>query len=521
MPTEVALCSSDAVVSQLVSAITVARTYQATRAVLITTADRDHAYHCLVQAALKEGVPLFKFSPAGCDRYIPERHVWELAGTPSSEPAELIRAAMAIPGPALVVLEEILPALREQGGEPQARMALARALDHAHGGRALILLGANGSDTALPGMVSAQVARVSVPLPSREALHRLVREELARAASRRTDLRDLAQLRAWADTAAPELAGLTRAAARLTLREALSLELDGLPAVKGHLRVLRAALLSRELGMSLLDADSASMPVGVDSLQEFLEINRARIGVPGKQRCKGVLLFGPPGTGKTMLAQAMGRLLNLPVVDFRFGAVMNSLLGETEKLFDRCFQTIDALSPAIVFIDEMDKLFAAPGGESDGGTMQRCVGRMLTWLSETEAPVFIVGTGNNPTRMGEVGQTMTRSGRFDGAFFLDTPGLAARRTILAALLAPLVTADAIADLAQRLAVETERFSGADLKAVVERAHARAVYRGEALRLPLLVQEVGRLRARSHALYEEFMPLRRWAQLHCEHAGTVA
>lgn len=517
MPTA---CPNDRIADQLDRIVRMARLYDLTRALVVMTADREYAYGQLIQAGLRGQLPVYRYSVSGREQYSPERFRWESCQAAFHEPAEVIRAAGDLQGPALVILEEILPALREQGGEPQARIQFARVLETPGQGKVLVLLGPIGGDHALPGILSAQIDRLSLGLPTRDDLETLAREEVAVAGQKHQRPHDLDQLRIWAPRLGQELVGLTQSAARQALRDALVLDGDDLAGAQAHLTSLRAALLSRELAMSLLETETAPEPIGLEYLREFLEVNRVRIGVPGKDRCKGVLLFGPPGTGKTMLARAMGRLLHLPVVDFRLSSLMNSLLGETEQRFERAFQTLDALAPAIVFMDEMDKLFAAQGGEVDGGTMQRCIGRMLTWLSESEAPLFIVGTGNNPTRMGEVGQTMTRSGRFDGAFFVDVPKKAARREILCQLLADKLDATQVEPEAAYLADQTERFTGADLKACVERAHAQARYRREPLGRAVLMEEVERLRPRTQALYEEFMPLRRWARIHCEPAGPA-
>ena len=64
-----------------------------------------------------------------------------------------------------------------------------------------------------------------------------------------------------------------------------------------------------------------------------------------------ILMIGPPGTGKTQLARSIGGLVDLPVVEFRIAALMNSLLGETERRFAQAFATLEAMSPNVVFID--------------------------------------------------------------------------------------------------------------------------------------------------------------------------
>jgi len=149
--------------------------------------------------------------------------------------------------------------------------------------------------------------------------------------------------------------------------------------------------------------------------------------------------------------------------------------------------------------------------------MVRCTGRLLTWLSDNPNPNYIVATANSLRRLGsELGQALTRRGRFDRVFFVDVPCRAARRQMLAQWLAPHMPDADVAS--QALAETTERFSGADLRAAVNDAVARAQYLGQALTVDHVAQEIERSRLRVQALYDEFQELRRFARLYCEPAG---
>ncbi len=117
-------------------------------------------------------------------------------------------------------------------------------------------------------------------------------------------------------------------------------------------------------------------------------------------------------------------------------------------------------------IDELEKAFG-DSSERDGGTMMRVTGSLLSWLSDNPFPNFIIGTANSLARMGEIGLTMTRSERFDAAFFVDVPVQDGRRRMLARWLADKI--DDHEEVAATLAAETEKFSGADLHSVVKTA----------------------------------------------------
>jgi AAA+ superfamily predicted ATPase len=150
--------------------------------------------------------------------------------------------------------------------------------------------------------------------------------------------------------------------------------------------------------------------------------------------------------------------------------------------------------------------------------MMRCTGNLLSWLSDNPYPNFIVATSNSLKRMGEIGLTMTRSERFDNAFFVDVPNRESRRRMLERWLAGSL-ANA-AEAANLLAEQTEKFSGADLRSLVKQAQARAEYQGHPLTIELLQREAERKRRRARALYDEFQALRRWGRMFCDPAGPV-
>jgi SpoVK/Ycf46/Vps4 family AAA+-type ATPase len=203
------------------------------------------------------------------------------------------------------------------------------------------------------------------------------------------------------------------------------------------------------------------------------------------------------------------------VVEFRISSLMNSLLGETEQRFARAFATLEAMAPNVVFIDEIEKAFG-DSSERDGGTMMRCTGSLLSWLSDNPFPNFIVATSNSLTRMGEIGLTMTRSERFENCFFVDIPSLKSRQRMLARWLnGTMENAD---ETARELALLTKRFSGADLRSLVKRAKARADHTQTDLNKDMLIAEALRKEKRVAALYNEFEALRSWGRIYCEPAG---
>jgi hypothetical protein len=491
----------------------------AVRACLLLTRDRDYALTVLKETVVACGRPLYHFTVADRRRYQAETLKWETVGAGLADTTELLRSAGELRGGGVVVFEDCVAALRDEGGDPRMRMTLAQLLsaETMNEGLVLIFVEPPEAETRLPSILADQFVRLTVPYPRAEELERIAREELALAAHRAHVLLAVEAIRSEAPRLASGMVGLTRSAARDALRDALAPDPRDIEAAFERLQRRKALQLSRELAMNLLDTSAIDTPIGLDYLVAYLRIRRDSMRLTGPERAKGVLLIGPAGTGKTLLARAIGRLVELPVVEFRISALMNSLLGETERRFAQAFATLEAMAPNVVFIDEIEKAFG-DSSERDGGTMMRCTGALLSWLSDNPYPNFIVATSNNLKRMGEIGLTMTRSERFDACFFVDVPNLASRCAMLERWLSGLLEHPDV--VAQELAECTEKFSGADLRSVVKHATTQAEYAHIPVHSDLLKAEIERKRMRAIALYDEFQELRRWGQIHCDPAGPM-
>ena len=492
------------------------RIARAARVCLLATRDRDHAMHVVKGAVSQSGRPLFHFTVAGRYRYDSKALTWATVSAESADPPALLTHAQELKG-GVVVFEDCLAGLDDNNGNQRMRMLLARLLSAETNveGLVLVFLEPPAAEAHLPNILADQFVRLEVPYPRAHELEAIACQEAAAASYLAGSAADAQEVRRTGAWLASGLAGLTRSAARDALRDALAPDPGDLDGAFARLQRRKREHLQRDLAMNILDTNHVDTPLGLDYLVEYLNVARGRMRLSGPDRARGVLLIGPPGTGKTMLARAIGRLVGLPVVDFRISSLMNSYLGETERRFARAFATLEAMAPNVVFIDEIEKAFGG-SSERDGGTMMRCTGSLLTWLSENPYPNFIVATSNSLTRMGDIGLTMTRSERFDAAFFVDVPGEAARRAMLERWLGNAMPEPATA--AASLAGETEKFSGADLHSAVKQAVAQAEHRSQALTLDLLRAEMERKRPRALALYDEFHELRRWGRNFCDPAG---
>jgi len=167
---------------------------------------------------------------------------------------------------------------------------------------------------------------------------------------------------------------------------------------------------------------------GLDALKAFCATTlRARPGDdPVKPR--GIMLLGVPGTGKSAFAKALGNETGRPTLVLDVGALMGSLVGQTEQNVRQALRIVDAMAPCILFCDEIEKALAgsASSGQTDSGVSARLFGSLLTWLSDHESDVFFIGTCNDISKLPP---EFSRAERFDGVFFIDLPSSTEKRAI--------------------------------------------------------------------------------------------
>lgn len=211
---------------------------------------------------------------------------------------------------------------------------------------------------------------------------------------------------------------------------------------------------------------------GLDNLKEWLlrrgsafsESARA-YGLPYP---RGLLLVGIQGTGKSLTAKAIAHHWHLPLLRLDVGRLFGGLVGESESRTRQMINLAEALSPCILWIDEIDKGFAGADGKGDSGTSSRVFGTFITWLAEKESPVFVVATANN---IQNLPAEILRKGRFDEIFFVGLPSQDEREAIFNVHLTRLRPHNLKSYDIKRLAYETPEFSGAEIEqTIIEAMH---------------------------------------------------
>ncbi len=209
---------------------------------------------------------------------------------------------------------------------------------------------------------------------------------------------------------------------------------------------------------------------GLDNLKEWLVRRGSGFSEKARQyglpHPRGLLLVGIQGTGKSLTAKAIAHHWHLPLLRLDVGRLFAGLVGESEARTRQMIQLAEALSPCVLWIDEIDKAFGGIEGKGDAGTASRVFGTMITWLAEKASPVFVVATANN---IQSLPPEILRKGRFDEIFFVGLPSQPERRAIFTVHLGKLRPHNIAQYDLDRLAYETPDFSGAEIEQILVEA----------------------------------------------------
>ncbi len=224
-------------------------------------------------------------------------------------------------------------------------------------------------------------------------------------------------------------------------------------------------------------SDIGGLDEAQDKLREGVELPLKtpeafhRLGI---RPAKGFLLYGPPGTGKTLLAKAVAKEAEANFIAIKSSDLLSKWYGESEQQIAKLFARARQVAPCVVFIDEIDSLVPARGtGVGEPQVTARVVNTILAEMDGLEElqSVVLIGATNRPNL---VDPALLRPGRFDELVYVGTPSAEGRARILRIHTKAMPLAGDV-DL-DRIAAETERFTGADLEDVVRRAGLNAIRR---------------------------------------------
>lgn len=437
----------------------------------------------------------------------------------TTEPLDAIDAVLRIDQPSVVVFRDLHFAhgSAEQPGSPRVVRRLrdvASAFKSGPTARALVLV---SPLLRIPVELEKDVTIVDFPLPTEMEIRAVLDAMIdANAATGR--------IRVDIDLAGREL--FTKAALGLTLHEAENafaraivndnvLDLADLAVVHEEKRqtIRKSGLL--EYVTSDIDLGQVG---GLENLKRWLVkrsnswlADAAAYGLPAP---RGVLITGVPGCGKSLTAKAVAASWALPLLRFDVGRVFAGLVGSSEHNMRTAIRTAEAVSPCVLWVDEIEKGLTAGGG-GDSGTSGRVFGTFLTWMQEKTAAVFVIATANDCETLPS---ELLRKGRFDEIFFVDLPSHAERAAIWTMhitrrLRNPPVAGKLTVDhtLLTELCGLSDGFSGAE----IEQAVVAGLFDAFAERRPLerddLVRAVVNTVPLSVTQSERVAAIRGWAQ----------
>lgn len=196
----------------------------------------------------------------------------------------------------------------------------------------------------------------------------------------------------------------------------------------------------------------------------------------GVESPKGVMIVGMPGCGKSLTAKATASLFGLPLLKMDMGSLMGKYVGESEGNMRRAIAVAEAVSPCVLWVDEVEKAFSGIGSGGAGSEVAtRLFGYFLTWMQEKTAQVFVVATAND---ISALPPELLRKGRFDEIFYVDFPSEEERSAIFKVHLEKRKKMNAHIDL-KKLAKATDKYSGADIESIVKEGIELAFLDGRA------------------------------------------
>jgi ATP-dependent 26S proteasome regulatory subunit len=366
---------------------------------------------------------------------------------------------------------------------------------------------------SLPQELTSLIEYLELPLPDIQRLRAVVEMVYSRLAKTHTLKSQLDSLGIQA--VAENLRGLTEEEAERAVSQAVLKHYALCPEVVTDILEAKKNLLRRSGMLEFIESsDNMANIGGLDNLKRWLQQRRGAWEESarsfGLEPPRGVIILGVQGCGKSMCARAIAGEWKLPLVRFDASMVFDKFVGETEKHIKKLFQVAEELAPAVLWIDELEKVFAGSGADSsssDAGVSSRLLGSFLSWMQDRRAPVFVAATSNNVTALPP---ELIRKGRFDELFFVDLPNSVERKAIFTLQLARHKLNPAGFNLDQ-LVVAAKSYSGAEIDAALQTAMYDAFSSKKPVTTEGVLEALSSTIPLSATRAEEIQSLRAWSR----------
>ncbi len=319
-----------------------------------------------------------------------------------------------------------------------------------------------------------------------------------------------------------------KAALGLTIQEAenafaLSMVMDGRLDINtvDHVLTEKQQIIKKNELLEYIPQDPSLKDVGgLENIKRWLrKRNNMWMGLAseyGLPAPKGLLITGVPGCGKSLIAKSVSSLWKLPLLKLDMGKIFSGIIGSSEENMRKAIETAEAISPSILWIDEIEKGFAGTSGTGDSGTASRIFATFLNWMQDKTAPVFLVATANDIKRLPP---EFLRKGRFNEIFFVDLPTASERKAIFKIHIEKRLVSDkAKSDFPlneetyEYLATLTEGFIGAEIEQIVIIGLFEAFAEERSLQIKDLEKAIEEMIPLSITQAEEIKKLREWASV---------
>jgi hypothetical protein len=365
----------------------------------------------------------------------------------------------------------------------------------------------------IPPELASLIEYLDLPLPDQPRLRDIIEQTYKRML--KTYSIKLTLDGAGVDAMAANLRGLTEEEAERAISQALVARYALCPETVTDVLAAKKELLRHSGMLEFIDTSENMASVGgLDNLKRWLGLRRGaweeQARAFGLEPPRGVIILGVQGCGKSMCARAIAGEWKLPLVKFDTAAVFDKYVGETEKRIQKVFNVAEGLAPCVLWIDELEKVFAGSGPDSassDAGVSSRLLAAFLSWMQDRKAPVFVAATCNNVTALPP---ELIRKGRFDELFFVDLPNQAERKQILVIQLTKRKRNPAEFDL-ELVAGTAQGYSGAEIDAAVQTALYAAYSSKQPLKTESLIEALRTTVPLSTTRAEEIQALRAWAR----------
>ena len=365
----------------------------------------------------------------------------------------------------------------------------------------------------LPPELQAQAEYLDLPLPDRTRLKQIIEETFQRLSKKLTLKRKTNP--ADVEAMACNLCGLTEEEAERAVAHAIVSRYALTPEVITDVLEAKKEMLRRSGMLEFVDAEENLSSIGgLENLKKWLG---RRVGTwedcaraAGLEPPRGVIILGVQGCGKSMCARAIAGEWKLPLVKFDTSAIYDKFVGETEKHIRKMFTIAEQLAPAVLWIDELEKVFAGSGPDSasvDAGVSSRLLGSFLSWMQDRKAAVFVAATCNNANVLPP---ELIRKGRFDEIFFVDLPNAAERKAIFIVQLAK-HKLNVVEFSLLKLVAASQGYSGAEIDTAIKSAMYSAYADKKFLTTETILDELANTVPLSATRAEDIDKLRIWAR----------